>query len=126
MSKANFKKGDLVRLIGDIREDINLGIYSLYRKPCIERPTTPEEVQAWRNSPASKGLDCAGESKLPPMIVDLEYDVNDTFTVLRSRCAPKLGYYKKPKRAHVMNNRTCEIGYIERRYIEKVSDENES
>ena len=120
MTKSEFKKGDLVRLIEDIREDINLGIYSLYRKPCIERPTTPAEVQAWRNSPASKGLDCAGESKLPPMIADVEYDVNDTFTVLRARCAPKLGYYKRPKRAKVMVNRTNQIGYIERKWLEKV------
>jgi hypothetical protein len=120
MTETKFKKGDLVRLIKDIREGINLRSYRLHTKPCIERATTPEEVQAWRNSPSSKGLDCAGESKLPPMIVDLEYDVHDTFTVLRARCSPKLGYYKKPKRAQVMNNRTCEIGYIERRFIEKV------
>ena len=126
MTKSEFKKGDLVRLIEDIREGINLESHRLHTKPCIERPTTPAEVQAWRNSPASKGLDCAGESKLPPMIADIEYDVNDTFTVLRARCAPKLGYYKRPKRAKVMVNRTNQIGYIERRYIEKVSDENES
>ena len=120
MTETKIKKGDLVRLIEKIREPANLRGFRLYAKPCIERATTPDEVQAWRDSPSSKGLDCAGESKLPPMIVDLEYDVHDTFTVLRARCSPKLGYYKKPKRAQVMNNRTCEIGYIERKYIEKV------
>ena len=120
MSKSEFKKGDLVRLIEDIRIGVNLRNHRLQTKPCIERATTLEEVQEWRNSPASKGLDCAGESKLPPMIADVEYDINDTFTVLRARCAPKLGYYKRPKRAKVMVNRTNQIGYIERKWLEKV------
>ena len=120
MTATKIKKGDLVRLVEDFRKGYDVGMYQLFPKPCIERHITPEEVQEWRRSPESKGLDCAGESKLPPMVVDLEYDVYDTFTVVRARCAPKLGYYKKPKRTQVMNNRTCEIGYIERRYIEKV------
>lgn len=113
----SFKKGDLVRLTAEYRTNHNL---AFCHKPSFERRTTSEEVQAWRNSPESKGINCAGESKLPPMIAYIDYHVEDTFTIIRARCAPMLGYYKKPKRAKVMNNRTNEVGYIARIYIEKV------
>ena len=113
----SFKKGDLVQLIDKYRTNPSL---RFCHKPSFERRTTQEEVQEWRNSPESKGINSAGESKLPPMIAYIDYDVEDTFTIVRARCAPKLGYYKKPKSAKVMNNRTNEVGYIERKYIEKV------
>jgi hypothetical protein len=92
----------------------------------IIRKTTHEEVVVWRNSPHSKGMTVDGESKLPPQIECNSYIQSDTFTIVRARCAPLLGYYVRKGHTQIMNNRTNEIGYIKRSYIEKVSDENES
>ena len=105
----------------------------------IYRYTTSEEVQAWRDSPDSKGINSAGETKLPPRCVPVEYNggtlhrpslkiaqheetklSDDTFTVVRSRCAPTLGYHKHTKMTLIKNNRTGEEGFIKRRYVEVI------
>ena len=84
----------------------------------IIRKTTPEEVEVWHNSPASKGMTCDGETKLPPQIAYNDYVSSDTFTVVRARCAPLLGYYKRKGHTQIMNNRTNEIGYVKRNFLE--------
>mgnify|MGYP001468248694 FL=1 len=100
---------------------------------------TSEEVQAWRDSPESKGINSAGESKLPPRVAQVEYVggtifrpnrtitkeeetklSDDTFTIVRARCAPILGYHKIRRMALVRNNRTGEEGYIRRDFVEVV------
>lgn len=49
------------------------------------RAPTAEEIQAWRDSDASKGLDSAGETKLPPRAVSVILRKGETFTVVRGR-----------------------------------------
>jgi len=104
-----------------------------YDWPRIYRHTTSEEVQAWRESPDSKGMNCAGETKLPPRCVQVSYEggtrragvagggmekySDDTFTVVKARCAPTLGYHKQPKSTLVRNNRTGEEGYVKRMWL---------
>ena len=103
------------------------------------RHVTREEIEAWENSSASKGMNSAGETKLPPTCTRVEFKggtlnrpdfkitkgeavklSDDTFTVVRARCAPILGYRKSPGMALLRNNRTGEEGYMRRRYVKIV------
>ena len=125
-------KGNQVKLIGKYPFCGREGIVK-YSWERIYRHTTSEEVQAWRDSPESKGMDSAGETKLPPRVALVAYDggtihrpnltitpdeetklSDDTFTVVRARCAPILGYHKYSKMTLLRNNRTGEEGYIRR------------
>ena len=56
------------------------------------RPVTAAEVEEWRNSPASKGLNCAGESKLPPRCVAVKVHRDEVMVVERARCRVSLGW----------------------------------
>ena len=130
------RKGNQVKIIGRYPYCGRDGVV----KYCWERMyrhTTAEEVQHWRDSPASKGINSAGETKLPPRFVFVEYEggtlhrpdlkikpeeetklSEDTFTVVQSRCAPTIGYSKFPKCALLRNNRTGEKAYIKRKHVE--------
>ena len=127
------KKGDQIKLIGRYPSCGREGIVQ-YSWPRIYRHTTKEEVQAWYDSPESKGMNCAGETKLPPRCVVVDYKggtlqrpdctikpwenvllSEDVFTVVKARCAPTLGYHKQPKSALIRNNRTGEEAYVKRR-----------
>jgi hypothetical protein len=101
------RKGTLVKLC----EDPTRAHSSM---PRVYRHTTRDELESWYNSDASKGIDCAGETKLPPQVVSIAYNEDDTWTIVRSRCAPTIGWHKQPKSAQIMNNRTNETGYVKR------------
>ena len=132
------RKGNQVKLIGKYPYCGREGIVE-YSWERMYRHTTAEEVQAWRDSPESKGINCAGELKLPPRCVQVEYNggtihrpnrtitkeeetklSDDTFTIVRARCAPTLGYHKIRRMALLRNNRTGEEGYIRRDFVEIV------
>jgi len=134
------RKGNQVKLIGKYPFCGREGIVE-YSWERIYRHTTSEEVQAWRDSSESKGINSAGETKLPPRVARVEYDggtihrpkltitkeeetklSDDTFTVVRARCAPVLGYSKTPGCTLLRNNRTGEEGYIKRRHVKLVQD----
>ena len=98
-----------------------------WSRPQVLRQTTQEEQQAWyeklheecksgRNVP----YDSAGESKLAPQCAVIEARDDDTFTVVRGRCAPFIGWCRQTKSALVRNNRTGEEGYIKRCYLEVI------
>ena len=131
------RKGDQAKLIGKHPYIGGDGTVN-YSWEKVYRHVTQEEVEAWYDSPESKGMNSAGESKLPPRIAVVCYDggtlsqidwhqsgdnvklSNDTFTIVRSRCAPILGYHKCSKMALIRNNRTGEEGYIQRAYVQTV------
>ena len=127
------RKGDQIKLVGRYPFCGKDGIVQ-YSWPRMYRHTTEEEIQAWYDSPASKGINSAGESKLPPMVVRVDFEggtlhrpdrtikpwenvktSDDIFTVVKSRCAPTLGYHKHTKMALIRNNRTGEEGYVYRK-----------
>ena len=129
------RKGDQVKIEGKYPFCGRDGIVS-YSWERMYRPLTGEEVQAWYDSPASKGINCAGETKLPPTCARVGFAggtldrpsctitkqeqvklSDDTFTVVRARCAPSLGYHKSPGMTLLRNNRTGEEGYIKRRCV---------
>jgi len=127
------RKGNQVKLIGRYPYCGREGIVK-YGWPRIYRRLTEEETQAWYDSDASKGMTCDGETKLPPTCKQILYNggtlhrpdlkikpwenvllSEDTFTVVRARCAPTLGYHKSPGQTLVRNNRTGEEGYVKRK-----------
>ena len=55
------------------------------------RAVTAEETAEWYASPESKGMNCAGESKLPPRSV-YRRDTSGTYTVTRARVNAPRGW----------------------------------
>ena len=107
------RKGTLVKLRPD--PDRSWAVM-----PDVWRHTTQDEVDAWRNSTRSKGMNSAGETKLPPRETPVKYEDDDTWTIVKSRCAPILFHHKTPKCALIFNNRTNEMGYVRRANLELV------
>ena len=90
------RKGDLVMLAepdGTLRRGMAQ----------VLRHLTDAEVEAWYESDASKGMNSAGETKLPPTSRVVRWQPDDTWTVLRARCAPVFNYRKRSGKAKVMN-----------------------
>ena len=57
-----------------------------------KRPMTEDEVEAWYATPGNRGLDSAGESRLPPRTVYIPLHRDRVYQVLRARCRVALGY----------------------------------
>lgn len=78
----SFYKGQLVTLSegGDLRH-----IYGWRR-------VTQAEYLAWRASPASQGMDDAGESRLPPRDTHITLVPGRPYEVVRGRVAASQGY----------------------------------
>ena len=89
------------------RFDDERGVFPTYR------PLTEGEVTEWYEGPSSKGMNSAGETKLPPTCVCVEVHSTDTFTILRARCAVWLGYRKTGGMMEV-RLRSGETTYIKR------------
>jgi|TARA_R110001583_G_scaffold5598_11_gene30116 hypothetical protein len=83
------------------------------------RPTTREEQEAWYNSPASKGMNSAGESKLPPSQISIPIHQDRVYTVLRARCRVRLGWGNPtPGLAMILCTETGEETYVKRDLLE--------
>jgi len=127
------RKGDQIKIVGKHPYCGRDGIVK-YSWPRMYRHVTEEEVKVWHDSPESKGMNSAGETKLPPTCARVEFEggtlnrpsltikpwenvktSDDIFTVVRARCAPILGYHKSTKMTLVRNNRTGEEGYVKRK-----------
>jgi len=80
------KKGNIVRVVE--------GHWT--NRTRVMRPTTTEEREAWYETDAAKGMNEAGETKLAPMVRTMEIKGDDIMVVERARCAPNLGWNKRP------------------------------
>lgn len=96
MTKKSFRKGDTVELdVAVCFTDRIRGGETEFPLCCIyhdergevraARPCTAEENVAWYASDDSKGIDSAGEAKLPPRSIGVFLKAGDTFIVLRAR-----------------------------------------
>ena len=123
------KKGDLVRLNDDVCFTVNSGgklRYPLTNYYCDERgivdagrPTTREEQDAWYQSDAAKGMDSAGESKLPPQSYLIKLYKDRIYQVLRARCRVRLGWGNPVGgMAKVLCTHSGEEAYIKRELLE--------
>ena len=83
------------------------------------RPVTAEETAAWYDSDASKGMDSAGESKLPPQAYTVLLHRDRVYTVLRARASVRLGWGNKTGGlAKILCTETGEETYVKRELIE--------
>ncbi len=83
------------------------------------RPVTAEEEAAWYDSDASKGMNSAGESKLPPTSRRVLLHRDRVYTVLRARASVRLGWGKKTGgMAKILCTETGEETYVKRDLIE--------
>jgi len=66
------------------------------------RPVDKKELDAWYASDASKGMDCAGESKLPPLDTYFDVEGGTIVHILKARVKARQGYYWKRNCMEVM------------------------
>ena len=85
------------------------------------RLATSSDVETWRNSEDSKGIDCAGESKLPPTAYGVLLHRDRVYTLLRARCRPQWSYRSHPGMALLLCTVTGKEAYLSRELLEVVS-----
>jgi len=86
------------------------------------RPVTPEETSVWYNSDASKGMNSAGESKLPPQSTYIPLHRDRIYEILRARCRVRLGWGNPVGgMAKVLCTHSGEETYIKRELLEVIS-----
>jgi len=102
--------------------------FPLTNSSCDDRGTvegtrlaTEEDIEQWRNSEASKGIDCAGESKLPPTAYNVYVHRDRIYTLLRARCRPTWSYRKHPGMALILDSWSGKEVYVKRELLEVVS-----
>jgi hypothetical protein len=66
------------------------------------RPVNQEELNAWYTSDASKGMNCAGESKLPPLDTYFDVEGGTIVHILKARVKARQGYHFKRNCMEVM------------------------
>jgi len=128
------RKGDLVRLnkntcftkksggkrqfpLSNYHNDSSLAVSA-------SRPITREETDAWYQSDASKGMNSAGESKLPPQSVTVTLYADRVYQVLRARCRVRLGWGNPtPGMAKILCTHTGSEAYVKRDLLEVVGEE---
>ena len=85
------------------------------------RPVTSEETEAWYNSDASKGMNSAGETKLPPQSARVLLYRDRVYQVLRARCRVRLGWGNPtPGLTKIFCTHTGEETYVKRGLLEVI------
>ena len=85
------------------------------------RPVTSEETAEWYASDASKGMDSAGETKLPPQSTYVLLHRDRVYQVLRARCQVRLGWGNPtPGMAKILCTHTGEETYVKRGLLEVI------
>ena len=113
-SGEKMRKGDLVKLSPSI---VNRAAERLRTSYAAYRPTTAGEQAAWYESDASRGLDSAGESKLPPQAKKVEVPFDSVLVVERARCRVRLGWGNPTPGMTKVMLPTGETVYIDRTHL---------
>ena len=100
-------KGDLVRL----KSGSDL---TPHRVQCWRRMTSGEK-QTWYASDEAKGMDDAGESKLPPQDVLITPNPDKFYVVVKARANAPMGYRHVAGCAQLLDTETGTIFYCERK-----------
>jgi len=125
------RKGDLVQL--DVNKTFTKQMGGTLKYPytnyeCDEsgvvfgsRKPTSQDADAWRNSEDSKGMNCAGETKLPPTCYSVPIHRDRIYEVLRARCRVHLSYGNPtPGMTQLLCLQTGQTAYIRRELLEVV------
>ena len=78
------------------------------------RRVNQAEYQAWRDSDESKGMDDAGESKLPPRDTHITLVLDRPYEVVRGRVSASYSYGKRTGCMELQCYVTGERFYVER------------
>ena len=78
------------------------------------RPINGQELAAWYASDSSKGLDDAGESKLPPRDISISLRRDVFYQVIRGRVSASSGYGKRSGCCELLCFLTGEKFYADR------------
>jgi hypothetical protein len=125
------KKGNLVQLNKAVcfttrnggKRDYPLTNYGCDERGIVEgtRIATDEDLRAWRDSEASKGMTDGGDTKLPPTAVAVRLHRDRVYTLLRARCRPEWSYRSHPGMALVLCTVTGKEAYVKRELLEVIS-----
>ena len=85
------------------------------------RLATIDDVTTWRDSDDSKGIDCAGESKLPPTAYSASVYADRVYPLVRARCRPQWSYRSHPGMACILDTESGNEIYVKRELLEVVS-----
>ena len=116
--QRNMRKGDLVQL--DEAACRRIGSFAMRDAFAFmaRRPTTQAEQQAWYGTDAAKGMNDAGESKLPPQSTQVMLKYEQAYEVVRSRCRVRLSYGNPLSgMVAVQCMETGEVGYLKRELV---------
>jgi len=112
------KKGDLVTFIKDSHNatrSYRRGTNVYY----ASRPITADECAEWYGSESSKGIDSAGESKLPPTSVNVELNRSGCYLVEKARCRVRLGWGNPtPGMTKIKCLKTGRIAFVDRTHLQ--------
>ena len=86
----------------------------------VTRKLTPADIQAWRDSPKSKGMTSSGETKLPPQYSAEQLPATACMQIVKSRIAWYVGGTPRRGYALVKDNESGEKFYVKRKFLEKV------
>ena len=125
------RKGNLVKLNsarcfttrngGDRRFVLTNGLNDDRRTVEGTRLVTAEDVNAWRDSDASKGMTSGGDTKLPPTCVRVPIHADRVYPLVRARCRPQWSYRSHPGMACILDTETGNEIYVKRELLEVVS-----
>ena len=116
------RKGDLVKVRPQVIDSRGSLGDRYARRYCASRPITKEEQSEWYESDASKGMNDAGESKLPPTCVSIYLYEDRVYTVLRARARPRLGWGNpSPGMTEILCSVTGARAFIKRGYLEVIT-----
>jgi len=120
MTEHKFKKGDLVELNEEVcRKGRSLAMLIAGATYSARRPTTKEEQRAWYQTDAAKGMNDAGESKLPPQSTAVPLEFGRPYEVVRARCRVTLGWGNPtPGMIAVQCMQSGDIGYLKRHLVQ--------
>ena len=85
------------------------------------RLVTAEDVNAWRNSDASKGMTSGGDTKLPPTAYSVPIYADRVYPLVRARCCPQWSYRSHPGMACILDTESGNEIYVKRELLEVVS-----
>jgi hypothetical protein len=110
----DFKKGQLV--IWNKQ-----GLAALVDVNCYGwRAINADELDRWHKSEDSRGIDSAGETKLPPKTVYIKLEEDRVYEVIRARCSSWLSFQQITKCAEIFCFATGERFFIQRRLLRHV------
>jgi hypothetical protein len=125
------RKGNLVKLNpatcftvqngGNRRFVLTNGLNDDQRTVEGTRLANVDDVSAWRDSDASKGIDCAGETKLPPTAFSVPVYADRVYHLVRARCRPQWSYRSHPGMACILDTETGHELYVKRELLEVIS-----